>query len=433
MRGKGSGLGRRGATAVFVAVALAALLGMVSLAVDVGMLMKVRSDAQRAADAAALAGAQEFLDATPLVARDPAADSAMSYAARNYVGWRYVDTTGKISSLAGNVRNINSPEAYVSAIPDSYKVRVYIRTTQTGTWFGKLLGWAFVPVSVKAAAVATKSGTGKCVKPFAIPDLWAELGSAGKKGGSGPSQDVNNNRVWDAGEAWQFEPPIDRYSAYNPDSSAAAQALQTGYGSAWRNANGLGVTSDYGLQITIKSQSPHDNITSGFFYPWRMDFADGSEAKGAKDYRSLLSDTTCTLAAPVALGNTYDIETGDMVGPTKQAINDLMSYDPSAYWDPTFPDGLGHTGAVRGSKYTDWRDSPRVIVLSLFNPNQIANIQSGGSLNLQFNNLALFFLEGIVGNGNQAPIQGRFLYFVHSSGPSGPVAGSLIKKLQLVE
>jgi len=49
MRGKGSGLGRRGATAVFVAVALAALLGMVSLAVDVGMLMKVRSDAQRAA------------------------------------------------------------------------------------------------------------------------------------------------------------------------------------------------------------------------------------------------------------------------------------------------------------------------------------------------------------------------------------------------
>ena len=237
MRGKGSGLGRRGATAVFVAVALAALLGMVSLAVDVGMLMKVRSDAQRAADAAALAGAQEFLDATPLVARDPAADSAMAYAARNYVGWRYVDTTGKIKSLSGNVRNINSPEAYVSVIPDSYKVRVFIRTTQTGTWFGKLLGWAFVPVSVKAAAVAANSGEGKCVKPFAIPDLWAELGSAGKKGKSGPSQDVNNNRVWDAGEAWKFEPPIDRYSAYNPDSSAAAQALQTGYGSAWRNAN----------------------------------------------------------------------------------------------------------------------------------------------------------------------------------------------------
>jgi len=42
-------------------------------------------------------------------------------------------------------------------------------------------------------------------------------------------------------------------------------------------------------------------------------------------------------------------------------------------------------------------------------------------------------LEGMVGNGNQAPVQGRFLYFVHSSGPSGPVAGSLIKKLQLVE
>jgi Flp pilus assembly protein TadG len=430
---QGKGLGRRGATAVFVGVALAALLGMVSLAVDVGMLMKWRSDAQRAADAAALAGAQEFRDATPAVAKGPAADSAIAYAARNYVGWRGIDTSGKIFSDSGNNRLVNSPEAYVQVLTDQRKVRVFIRRAQNPTWFGKLLGWDFVPISVKAAAQVSTSGTGKCVKPFAIPDLWAELGSAGKKGGTGPSQDVNNNRVWDPSEAWQYEPPADRYAAYNPDTTLAAQALQTGYGSTWRNSNGLGVTNDYGLQITIKPQSPHDNITSGWFYPWRMDFADGTEAKGANDYRSLLSDTTCTLAAPVQLGQTFDVEDGNMVGPTKQAINDLMSYDPGAHWDPTFPDGLGHTGAVRGSKYADWRDSPRVIVLSLFDPAQIANIQSGGSLNIQFNNLALFFLEGMVGSGNQAPVQGRFLYFVHSSGPSGPVAGSLIKKLQLVE
>ena len=61
MREECRGLGRRGATAAFVVVTLAALLGMVALAVDVGMLMKVRSDAQRAADAAALAGAQDFM------------------------------------------------------------------------------------------------------------------------------------------------------------------------------------------------------------------------------------------------------------------------------------------------------------------------------------------------------------------------------------
>ena len=131
---------------------------------------------------------------------------------------------------------------------------------------------------------------------------------------------------------------------------------------------------------------------------------------------------------------TYRVENGNMVGPTKAAINDLLSYDPGAYWDPNYPDGQGHTGAVRGSKYPDWHQSPRVIVLGIMDPKYIDGIVNGsGGLTFQFNNLAMFFLEGFDGSGNQASISGRFLYFVKSTGPTGPVAGSLIKKLQLVE
>ena len=52
---------RRGATIVLVAVSSAALLAVGALAVDTGMMFKVRADGQRAADAAALAGAAEFL------------------------------------------------------------------------------------------------------------------------------------------------------------------------------------------------------------------------------------------------------------------------------------------------------------------------------------------------------------------------------------
>jgi Flp pilus assembly protein TadG len=431
MQEERKGLGQRGATAVFVAVALAALLGMVALGVDVGMLMKLRTDAQRAADAAALAGAQEFRDHDPAVAKGPAADSALALAVRNYVGWKYVDTTGKIYMDSGNNRIVNSPEVYVQVLTDERKVRVFIRRAQNATWFGKLLGRDFVPISVKAAAVASQSGIGKCVKPFAIPDLWAELGAA--KGGA--SQDVNGNRVWDTNEGWKYEPPADRYAAYNPDTTAAAQALETGYGSAWRNANGLGITNDYGLEITIKAQSPHDNLGPGFFYPWRMPLADGSSSKGANDYKNLLEDQTCSLAAPVDLSKTYRIEDGNMVGPTHQAISDLLNLDPGAYWDPTYPDGQGHTGAIRGSSFTNWRDSPRVFVLSLFDPIQINAIQNScnGGCNITFSNLALFFLEGFDGNGAQAPVKGRFLYFVHTTGPTGPVAGSLIRNLQLVE
>src|SRR5579884_3664034 len=53
----------RGASLVLVAAVLVALLAAASLAVDLGLLYVARSQAQRAADAAALAGASAFVDA----------------------------------------------------------------------------------------------------------------------------------------------------------------------------------------------------------------------------------------------------------------------------------------------------------------------------------------------------------------------------------
>jgi uncharacterized membrane protein len=47
----------RGMTFVFVSLSLLAFLAATMLAIDVGMLMNARTEAQRAADAGALAGA----------------------------------------------------------------------------------------------------------------------------------------------------------------------------------------------------------------------------------------------------------------------------------------------------------------------------------------------------------------------------------------
>ena len=66
---------RRGATIVLVAVSSAALLAVGALAVDTGMMFKVRADGQRAADAAALAGAAEFLKTDAVSAIQPAVDN----------------------------------------------------------------------------------------------------------------------------------------------------------------------------------------------------------------------------------------------------------------------------------------------------------------------------------------------------------------------
>ncbi len=56
---------RRGVSLVLAAVSLTALCGVGAIAVDLGMLLRARADAQRAAEAGALAGASAFLDFNP--------------------------------------------------------------------------------------------------------------------------------------------------------------------------------------------------------------------------------------------------------------------------------------------------------------------------------------------------------------------------------
>src|SRR5947208_13128922 len=53
---------RRGAVAPLVALLLIPLLGMLAFSVDVGYMIVVRTELQNAADAAALAGAQQLMD-----------------------------------------------------------------------------------------------------------------------------------------------------------------------------------------------------------------------------------------------------------------------------------------------------------------------------------------------------------------------------------
>ena len=53
---------QRGSVMVVVAMSMTALLAMLALGIDLGALFNARSEAQRAADAAALAGASALLE-----------------------------------------------------------------------------------------------------------------------------------------------------------------------------------------------------------------------------------------------------------------------------------------------------------------------------------------------------------------------------------
>ncbi|MGW8282916.1 MAG: pilus assembly protein TadG-related protein, partial [Gemmatimonadota bacterium] len=69
---------------VLVAGTMIAMLGFAALAIDVGYLVNARTEAQRTADAMALAAASAFIDDMPN-AETLAATRAAEYAANNLV------------------------------------------------------------------------------------------------------------------------------------------------------------------------------------------------------------------------------------------------------------------------------------------------------------------------------------------------------------
>src|SRR6188474_3527754 len=122
----------RGGTLVLYTLSMVVMMGMAALAIDLGFLRKARAEAQRAADAASLAGASAFLDDLPRAAESTlAVTRAYRVADTNYMNGVHFDTT------AG--------EVIVKVIPDSVKVRVTARRANVPTWFARVFGLLSVP------------------------------------------------------------------------------------------------------------------------------------------------------------------------------------------------------------------------------------------------------------------------------------------------
>ena len=420
--------GRRGATITIVALSTAAILAMGAVTVDLGMLFKMRADAQRTADAAALAGASAYLEYSNIQARDSAYVRAVRYVAANYIGGHGIDVSGSPTPvIQGTYYKWVFPEATIEFAPDIYRVRVTVRRPTTPSLFGRIFGSINTPIQAYAAAEATNAGGAKCVKPFALADTWDE-----KTAGS----DANGNRFWDTGENWDYGND-DSYGPWDgAETDEPGDPQETGYGSSWRDANGQGVIRDRGRQLIIKPQNPQVDqvIKPGHFFAWDMpedpDLSapagcSGGGGGGAAEFEH--SICSCN-DAEVYLNTDYDLKPGNMVGPTKQGITNLMKQDASAKWSPTADGGKG---GVTGSKWSDWRDSPRVIKVALYDPSLE---YKSGRISVKFNNIALMFVEDYKREqgSKEDAVFGRFITFAQGSATPGP-GGPLAKVLRLVE
>ncbi|MDX1646592.1 MAG: pilus assembly protein TadG-related protein [Longimicrobiales bacterium] len=397
----------RGGTLVMVALSLFLILGMAALAVDLAAAFAWRAAAQKIADASALAGGSAFLDLPLDVAEQPARDRAYDYA------------------LAHAIRGerIDSSEVTVQVLVDSTKVRVWINRDQMGVWFARVIGIPTVDIGAMAAAQALRSGAARCLKPFALPDSWDDA-----------EQEQDGDNVWDTGESWEFgSDENDRYQRF--DGSDAADATSaTGYGSDLRDSDG-----DWGRSLLLKSADPQSEyvLEPGIFFPWRLppdpnqedcdSGGGGTTASGGATYRKNICSCNQSL---IELGEPYELEPGNMIGPTSQGIDELIAEDPDVYWEPTANGGKGNV--VRPNPdggYTEVGTStPRVVKIALFDPTQVT---SSGMQTITFNNFALMFLEDMP--GSQSDVRARFMYFAGGEASPGATDGSLVRYLRLVE
>jgi Putative Flp pilus-assembly TadE/G-like len=181
----------RGITIVLVAFSLLALLGMAALAIDVSTLYVAHGEAQRAADAAALAGARMFAASgytsvsTPSPSTPAAGDVCQTSASpgADAAANRQAEATAAQNLVAGQPAAVQSVTCNTTAA--NPQITITVQRTGLPTFFGRIWGGAANSVTASAMAEAyNPSGSTapiqvQGVKPWLIPDCDPTNGAPG--------------------------------------------------------------------------------------------------------------------------------------------------------------------------------------------------------------------------------------------------------------
>jgi Flp pilus assembly protein TadG len=349
----------RGMSLILVSIGFFAFFAATALAIDVGMFMNARSQAQNAADAGALAGAvalavDDFDDHSP---SGPAVQATLSAARANEVMRAQVAVEpGDVTFPVGKNGRYNRVRVNV--------YRTGARQNPVSTLIGPIFGVNVVDIDATATAEAAPANAMTCVRPFTIPDRWTE-------NGNGP---------------WTTSSTYDRYDKKGnvlPNADAYIKPGQPGY-------NGYNAEKDKGLPLTLRAGG-ESNISPTFYYSWKM-----PGAIGGSYYEDNIKSCNTTV---MPFGAVMVQEPGSMMGPTASGIDDLLAQDPNAYWD-----------TVSRSVKSPHGRSPRVFPIPLYDPEvYAAGTATGRNATLVAAGWIGFFVERRVGNevyGRITPVRG---------------------------
>jgi Flp pilus assembly protein TadG len=365
----------RGAILIHVATGLVALIAISAMSVDMGVLWAARSQAQSVADAGAMAGATARILADlddPPLPNGVAYNAAVTTAQQNKI-WGDVPTTFQVSW--------NRPTGVPTFIQGKFaRVDVFRNgengSTKLPTFFLNLVGVSSQGVKATATAVAAvANATNNCLKPWMIPDKWAEV--------TAPATDYNG---------------ADYYTPPDP---------VTGLG-----GTGYRVPQDIGTIVTLHPGSPSGAISPSDYYD--MDLGNGN---GGKVYRENIEGCSGVSAS---IGGQLTTQPGHDVGNTDKGVDGLVALDPGASWDGTKI--VGSCCAI----------SPRVVPISMFSPAEFASLdRTSGKFNLTIVNFLGFFVQSRSGDN----ITGVLVSTAGELNPNGPQVGpgaAFLQKVVLV-
>jgi hypothetical protein len=373
-----------GMSYVFIGFGMMAMLSASMLAIDVGMLMTARSQAQNSADAGALAGATALLfdDFNNRSASGPAVTSAIAGAlANNVIG-------SQVSVSAADVEFLPNP-----VTGEINRVKVTVRRTAgrgnaVPTLIAQYFGISTADIGATATAEAAPANAMDCVKPFTIPDKWIEK--------QAPPFDMTDTYDAFDNKGNPIGNPDIYIPAYNADGSANPN--YTGYNSE----------RDKGTLLTIRAGTGN-NISPSMYFSLAM-----TDDTGGSDYRWNIANCN---TKRYQWGDLLVQEPGNMMGPTVQGITDLIAKDPNAYWDSA-------KNTVVNSKYGS--RSPRIFPIPLYDPIYYdSGKRNGRNADLKTANWMGFFADSVQGNN----IFGRITPIAGLSTKTGPAPNAALPKV----
>lgn len=388
----------RGAVLVHTAIALVGLLAFSSLSVDYGIHWVARGQAQNAADAAALAAAHSLAygDLTDMAATTTRVKAVGVATALAHSVW------GEPPSInVDDVTIITCPPS-TPGVPDQcVRVNVFREPGRSPlpTVFAQLVGVNQQGVRATATAQVAVGTSTSCVRPWAIPDKWLDR--------------IDNTNPKDF-EQWTID---DEFERYHERGSQKGELLgPVGTLDEYVPALGYRVPDDIGLRVQLKVGSPQDTVSSGWFLPIALG------GPGGNTYRDNIA--TCNLREfqiGEVIGTEEGIETkpGNMIGPTKQGVADLIAADTLAQGQKAVwmcSDGVTTYPASATEDcagYPSTGTSLRVVPLPVFDAQAyldekyFGDDKTTGRFNLTITRLVGFFIEEMQGND----VVGRVTYY----------------------